>query len=1384
MGSVGGFVGSDITGVSPNLSELGDYGGFGNTHLLLPGSPAIDAGSTTSAPATDQRGFQRPLDADVDSNVGIDIGATEVTPDQLAHLADAGNVQTLASDDRGSQQSVAHDGNGNYVIVWSSQNTDGDGWGVYARWFDRDGLATTNLIPVNETTAENQHWARVASDSNGNFVVSWTHSDGTDTPQDVYFRRFDSNGNPLTGEIRANTHTLGQQKDSALAMEPNGDFIIAWEGSGADDPNGIYFRRFHADGTAKDAVDQIVSPIGPDVVGNPTLALQSSGQFVVTWERDDQAIFFQQFDADGGKQGSAVRVNGVGESGEDAKVATADNGDFIVVYRQSSGTPGIYQRGFFADGSEKFAASLIAAGPAESPSIDIANDGTAIVTWHQAGSESNVFAQKFDTSGNALTSSFQLNYTAGDQFDSSVAVVDADHALIAWHGSAANDNQAIAFRVLGASPGSQYAPVAADDSVTTLANTPATIDPLANDFDPNMDPLALFDFQRAQHGELTDNGDGTLTYTPDTDFVGNDSFRYVATDGSDDTVHYWKLDGNANDSVGSADGILSGTTDVEGYFGGGQAFDGNDDFVLLPDIDYGDDFTLSLRFKIDDLSGTTNQYLYGHNVSVLNNGLHIFVGENGSSSPGILSTSFHDNNDSILRSAFDIDINAIVGDGNWHTYTLVRKLGSDSKVYIDGVLRASDSRGSDAFDPSGNVFLGRREFFSSGLHYGGALDSVQLIGRALSDSQVADHHMGDPHAVVNVSVEGQPTDISLPLSNLDENTDTSFGFNLGPLSATDLDPGETFTFSIQPGGDGSKFSLGGSNGNELFLDDGILDFETTSSYTVNLRVTDSQSHTYDESFTITVNNVNESPTAISPSHENIDENTDTSSGHLVGSLTTVDGDIGDTFSYALVGGADISHFSLTGSNNDQLVFTAGILNHEVKAFYEVVVRTTDAGGLSHDEQVTITVNDLFEPPSINVNAPLGSISEDADTSLPIVVGQFTLAGEIQGSPFLALGGRDANLFEIHGNQLWLKAGTPLDHEQQSELQVELVVDDPSLPGTPDAIAQMTIAILNANESPSGIGLSGHILPEKSPGHEVGTLSFSDPDIGDTHVLAVDDNRFEIVAGKLRLKPGHSVSFATEGQIPLTVTVTDAGGLQSQSHFTLNVVPNSLLQAPLEPTEKTSAEIEKSQEPEDADPIDGALPVPATGKSHSAPATGQSVPPPADTEPNRSLPDSFQEDRQIVIASHDSNPTYYRALTRQASSLDNVTVSNVELYTATRLDHQFVAALDSIRNEVVNNSMAHSLVVGSSVLVSGSLSVGYVFWLLRGGVLLSSMLSSMPAWRLIDPLPVLGIGGSDSDDNESLESLVEKGKASLNQSSDSPSKPEPQTETTADENLVK
>lgn len=102
------------------------------------------------------------------------------------------------------------------------------------------------------------------------------------------------------------------------------------------------------------------------------------------------------------------------------------------------------------------------------------------------------------------------------------------------------------------------------------------------------------------------------------------------------------------------------------------------------------------------------------------------------------------------------------------------------------------------------------------------------------------------------------------------------------------------------------------------------------------------------------------------------------------------------------------------------------------------------------------------------------------------------------------------------------------------------------------------------------------------------------------------------------------------------------------------------------------------------------------------------------------------------------------------------------YKATLGDTQWTAELNRMRDDIKGQVPQQSALVVSSVAVTGSLSVGYVLWLLRGGLLLSSLLSSLPAWAVIDPMPVLSRSGHDDEDegDDPLEKLFGRARAAL------------------------
>ncbi|MEX8494010.1 cadherin domain-containing protein [Sphaerotilus sp.] len=102
-------------------------------------------------------------------------------------------------------------------------------------------------------------------------------------------------------------------------------------------------------------------------------------------------------------------------------------------------------------------------------------------------------------------------------------------------------------------------------------------------------------------------------------------------------------------------------------------------------------------------------------------------------------------------------------------------------------------------------------------------------------------------------------------------------------------------------------------------------------------------------------------------------------------------------------------------------------------------------------------------------------------------------------------------------------------------------------------------------------------------------------------------------------------------------------------------------------------------------------------------------------------------------------------------------------------------MDRLREEVADAQQAGMVSLASTALVSTGLSVGYVIWLVRGGVLMTSLMSVVPAWAGMDPLPVLaemrrhasGVvekDGADADDddggNDPIERLFGKARSLL------------------------
>ena len=105
---------------------------------------------------------------------------------------------------------------------------------------------------VNTYTKEAQVEPAVGMDTAGNFVIVWTSHDQDGDSSGIYAQRYDETGKALGKEFRVNTHTESAQWLPSVAMNASGTFVVTWESYKQDgDRWGIFAQRFDATGVPK-----------------------------------------------------------------------------------------------------------------------------------------------------------------------------------------------------------------------------------------------------------------------------------------------------------------------------------------------------------------------------------------------------------------------------------------------------------------------------------------------------------------------------------------------------------------------------------------------------------------------------------------------------------------------------------------------------------------------------------------------------------------------------------------------------------------------------------------------------------------------------------------------------------------------------------------------------------------------------------------------------------------------------------------------------------------------------------------------------------------------------------------------------------------------------
>lgn len=303
----------------------------------------------------------------------------------------------------GSQLSpaVVKDSAGNFVVVWEgagSQSGQSDGTGVFMRRFDAAGAPLGGEIRVNTTTSGAQIGVDVDLDANGNFVVVWEGNGaqvGHVDSYGVFAQRFFANGARNGGEFKVNTYTLGDQAGPGVAMAPNGSFVVSWESDGQDGSGmGVYAQRYNPDGTPNGA-EFLVNSFTVGEQAGPSLVLEDDGSLLVVWESDGQLPDANGFGV------FARRFDGSGPLGSEFLVNT------VVVGDQAGGD------------------------------VDVDGAGNMLIVWESYGQDASgtfgAYGQRFDGAGNKVGSEFRVNTTtAGDQAGPDVDYHSGGGFVVTW----------------------------------------------------------------------------------------------------------------------------------------------------------------------------------------------------------------------------------------------------------------------------------------------------------------------------------------------------------------------------------------------------------------------------------------------------------------------------------------------------------------------------------------------------------------------------------------------------------------------------------------------------------------------------------------------------------------------------------------------------------------------------------------------------------------------------------------------------------------------------------------------------------------------------------------------------------------------------------------
>jgi hypothetical protein len=225
-------------------------------------------------------------------------------------------------------------------LIWHDNITDGSGYGISARKLDGSLSGSLSVFRVNQAGANDQERPGLTLLNDGGAAFVW--QGGPQSFQHIYARFLSAAGTWVTGDVLVNASTNSYQHDPRVTTLANGNVVVAYTSlnqAAASSMRDIYFQLFNAAG-GKIGAEVRANQVTAMHQRSPAIAALSDGRFILVWVTEDQRfadsvdVFGRFFSATGAPAGGEFLINsGTNVCAHPAVAATSDGG-FTVAWMQ------------------------------------------------------------------------------------------------------------------------------------------------------------------------------------------------------------------------------------------------------------------------------------------------------------------------------------------------------------------------------------------------------------------------------------------------------------------------------------------------------------------------------------------------------------------------------------------------------------------------------------------------------------------------------------------------------------------------------------------------------------------------------------------------------------------------------------------------------------------------------------------------------------------------------------------------------------------------------------------------------------------------------------------------------------------------------------------